>query len=436
MALRYGTTTQTIKIPSRNLVCVAKSHSLPSISDEESMITETLNRPIGSPTLEEIVSPNRKVAVIFDDYTRFTPTHKILPFILKRLEKAGVRKENLSLVMATGAHKRPTPEQIKKKVGDEVLETYKVYVHDCLDKDELVLLGFSSFGTPVWINRRVAEADVKIAVGGVKPHPWAGFGGGAKILLPGVSAWEAIGRNHTLTISDNARYGRIEGNPVRKDIEEVAKKVGLDIVINTVLDDEKRVVDVVAGDFIEAHRKAVETSRKLFENKLKEEVDILIIAFGPRDDNLWNVLTGKFAGVKKILKDGGTLILVAACPDGVYKYGIGHVDYTGKVADYSGLIELLKSGVGPEEVLSEAIRGKVPYLEVGVKAYLLARLAKTKDVVIVSQGLKEEDVSWLGKLTNSAQEALDEALETQGGDAEIAVLPDFNVSNAYLITPL
>ena len=148
------------------------------------------------------------------------------------------------------------------------------------------------------------------------------------------------------------------------------------------------------------------------------------------------MLTGKFAGVKKILKDGGTLILVAACPDGVYKYGIGHVDYTGKVADYSGLIELLKSGVGPEEVLSEAIRGKAPYLEVGVKAYLLARLAKTKDVVIVSQGLKEEDVSWLGKLTNSAQEALDEALETQGGDAEIAVLPDFNVSNAYLITPL
>ncbi len=423
-------------MPSRNLVCVAKSRSLPIVSDKKSRIAEALHDPIGSPTLEEIVSSNCKVAVIFDDYTRFTPTHKILPLFLKRLEKAGVRRENLSLVMATGAHEKPTSEQIKKKVGDEVIDTYKVYVHDCLDKDNLVVLGFSSSGTPVWINRQVAEADVKIGVGGVKPHPWAGFGGGAKIILPGVSAWEAIGRNHTLTVSDNARYGRIEGNPVRKDMEEVAEKVGLDMIVDTVLDDEKQVVDVVAGDFIKAHRKAVETSRRLFENRLEREVDILIIAFGPKDDNLWDVLTGKFVGVKRILKDGGTLILVAACPNGVYKYGKGHVDYTGKVADYSGLIEILKSGASPEEVLSEAIRGKAPYLEVGIKTYLLSKLAETKNVILVSQGLREEEVSWLGKLANSAQEALDEALETHGGEAEIAVLPDFNVSNAYLITPL
>ncbi len=430
--LRYGDTVQRIRIPLRNLVCIAKSRKVPFIAYEEAKIAEAIDHPIGSSTIEELISLNQKIAIIVDDVSRPTPIHKILPVLLKRLKKIGVKNKHTVVVMATGAHERPSQELIERKIGQEIMHKLNVKIHDCLNKNDLTFLGFSSFGTPIWINKWVAEADVKIGVGGVKPHAWAGFGGGAKIVLPGVSSWEAIGRNHTLAISSESRIGNIDGNSFRKDVEEVARKVDLNMIINTVLNDEGKIVDVVAGNFVEAHRKGVETDRKLFEYTLKDKVDILILGFGPRDETLWGVLMGKFVGIKKILKEGGTIILVAACPKGIYQYGEGHLDYSGKPADYSKVIELLKSGRSPEEMLSEAVIGNMPYLEVGVKAYLFANLAKAKNVTVVTQNLKKEDVSWLGKTSNTAQEALHQALQTNGKDAKVAIIPDFGRSNAYI----
>ncbi|MEM2875585.1 MAG: nickel-dependent lactate racemase [Candidatus Bathyarchaeia archaeon] len=415
--IKYGNTEQTIHVPLRNLVCVAERRYAPIVTDEETKIAEAIKLS----SIEEVISPSKKVAIIIDDATRPTPTHKILPPLLKKLEEMGVKKDTV-LVMATGAHEKPNQESIRRKISEEVMNDLNIQVHDCLNKDELTLMGFSSFGTPIWINKYVAEADVKIGLGGIKPHPWAGFSGGAKIILPGVSSWEAIGRNHTLAISEEARLGNVEHNPIRKDMEEVASKVGLNIIINTVLNDEGRIIDVVAGNFIKAHREGVYTSRKLFEYNIEDEVDVLIIGFGPEDETLWDVLTGKFVGVKQIIKDGGTLILVASCPNGMYQYGRGHLDYSGKLADYSKVIELLKSGASPEEMISETLRGGMPYLEVGVKAYILAKLARTKNVILASQNLKKEDVRWLGRVRNTAQEALDDALKTQGKDAKIAII--------------
>lgn len=432
--LKYGKTVQKISVPSRNIVCVARSRRLPTGGEEEAKIAEAIDNPIESPSIEELASPNRKVAVIIDDVTRSTPIHKILPILLERLREAGVRRRNIVLVMATGAHEEPPQHLLKKKLGEEATKNLKIQIHNCLDKENLTMAGFSSFGTPIWINRWVAEADVKIGVGGIIPHPWAGFGGGAKIILPGVSSWEAIGRNHMLAASSGARIGKIEGNPVRADMEEVAGKVGLDMIINTVLDDEGRIVDVVAGDYIYAHRKGVELNRKMFEHKVDGKVDVLILAYGPKDETLWNVMMGKFVGtIEQIPKDEGTVIIVAECGRGIYQYGgLGHVDYSGKLTDYSGVIELLKSRISPEEIFSKTVRGEMPYPEVGIKAYLIAKLARTKNVIIVSHNLKEKDVDWLGKVTDDAQKALDEALQRHGGDCTIAVIPSFGSSQAYI----
>jgi nickel-dependent lactate racemase len=431
--LNYGNDVQKISVPSDNLVCIAKARHLPTFVNEEAKIVEALDHTIGSPKLSDIVSPGKKIALIVDDATRSTPTNKILPIILERLSRTGVEKRDIIIVMATGAHREPSQEQIKNKVGEEVLSNVNVQIHDCLDKNRLKLIGFSSSGTPAWINEHVAEADIKIGIGMIKPHTWTGFGGGAKIVLPGVSAWEAIGRNHFLATSDEARIGNIEGNPVRRDMEEIAHKAGLSMIVNTVCDDGKKIVDVVAGDLVEAHRKGVEACRSLFENRIKEPVDILIYAFGPRDDNLWDVLTGNFIGAqKKLLKDGGTLIILASCPNGIYKYGDGHLDYTGKIADYSKVIKFLQKGLSPEEILSETIRGNMPYLEIGAKAYILAKIAKKNSVLIVSKGLKKEEVSWLGKIIDKPQEAIDNALQSQGKGATVAVMPEFGSSGAYI----
>jgi len=431
--LRYGSGVHKVDVSSRNLVCVAKARKLPALAEFEAAISNVLDNPVGSEPLEKMVSSNSRIALIIDDITRPTPTNKILPIILERLGRKGVDKKKVCIVMATGAHDVPPLEKVKGKVGEQVLNSVEVHLHNCLKKEELELVGFSSSGTPVWVNRKVLEADVKIGIGMIKPHTWAGFGGGAKIVLPGVSAWEAIGRNHFLAVSEDARIGNVDGNPVRRDAEEVASRIGLDFIINVVFDDNGHLVDVVAGDMVKAHRRGVDTVRKMFENRIEEVLDVMIWAFGPKDDNLWGVLTGHFIGAhKKLLKDGGTLILVAECKNGLYKYGHGHLDYSGKIADYSKVIEMLKSGMSPDELLSETIRGNVPYLEVGVKAYILANLARKKNVIIVSENIRREEVKWLGTTAKTVQEALSQALQTQGKDARIGIIPEFHASSAYI----
>jgi nickel-dependent lactate racemase len=431
--LRYGSGVHKVDVPSRNLVCVAKARKLPALAEFEAAISNVLDNPVGSEPLEKMVSSNSRIALIIDDITRPTPTNKILPIILERLGRKGVGKKKVCIVMATGAHDVPPLEKVKGKVGEQVLNSVEVHLHNCLKKEGLELVGFSSSGTPVWVNRKVLEADVKIGIGMIKPHTWAGFGGGAKIVLPGVSAWEAIGRNHFLAVSEDARIGNVDGNPVRRDAEEVASRIGLDFIINVVLDDNGHLVDVVAGDMVKAHRRGVDTVRKMFENRIEEVLDVMIWAFGPKDDNLWDVLTGHFIGAhKKLLKDRGTLILVAECKNGLYKYGHGHLDYSGKIADYSKVIEMLKSGMSPDELLSETIRGNMPYLEVGVKAYILANLARKKNVIMVSENIRREEVKWLGTTAKTVQEALSQALQTQGKDARIGIIPEFHASSAYI----
>ncbi|MEM0053383.1 MAG: nickel-dependent lactate racemase [Nitrososphaeria archaeon] len=430
--LRYGNSFQKIEVPSDNIFALAKTHRLPPLANFDSAVSYALENPIGSKRLEEIVSSSSKVAIIIDDITRATPTSRMLPIILNRLVQKGVRKEKIDIVIATGAH-LPSMEQVKVKVGENVPNNINIHVHDCLNKNELELIGFSTSGTPIWVNRKILEADIRIGVGAIKPHGWAGFGGGGKIILPGVSSWEAIGRNHFLAASEGARIGNIEDNPLRKDIEEVASKVGLDMIINALLDDNGNLVNIVAGHMIKAHRIGVETVRKMFETKIGEPLDIIIWAFGPEDDNLWDVLTGGFIGAhKKLLKEGGTLILVAECKNGLYKYGRGHLDYSGKIADYSRVIEMLESGMTPQELLSETIRGNMPYLEVGVKAYLLAKLARKCNIIVVSENIKREEISWLGTTMKTAQDALKHALENHGKDAKVGILPEYHISNAYI----
>jgi len=433
IGLRYGKSVQKVDLRPNNISCMAKTRKLPTLESFESVIPQTLDNPIGSEPLKKIVASNSRVALIIDDIMRPTPASKILPIIIRRLGQQGVDKKNMYIVMATGAHEKPTLEQVKGKVGEDVLNSVEVYLHNCLNKKELELVGFSSSGTPIWVNKKVLEADVKIGIGMIKPHPWAGFGGGAKIILPGVSSWEAIGRNHFLATSEDARIGNVDGNPVRRDTEEVASRVGLDMIINTILDDDGHLIDVVAGDMIRAHRRGVETVRKMFENRIEEALDVMVWAFGPKDDNAWDVITGGFIGAhRRLLKDGGTLILVAECRNGLYKYGHGHLDFSGKIADYSKVIEMLKSKMDPDEILSETIRGSMPYLEVGVKAYILANLTRKKNIIIVSENIKKEEVSWLGTTTKTVQEALSQALQTQGRDARIGIIPEFYTSRAYI----
>ncbi|MEM3028092.1 MAG: nickel-dependent lactate racemase [Candidatus Bathyarchaeia archaeon] len=436
--LPYGQGTLSVEIPSRNLRTLVEAKSMPWLEEAsfQSALSKALDNPVGTLPLSQIASKGKKVAIIIDDHERpGTPTARMLTPIIERLVDGGLRFEDIEVVMATGTHEKPAKEQVMAKVGPELSNRLKVHAHYALEKESLSFLGVSRLGTPIWVNRHVSEADVRIGVGGIVPHPWAGYGGGGKIIMPGVSAWEAVGKHHLLALSEESRIGKIEGNPFREDAEDIARSVGLDFIVNAVLNDRRETVAFFAGDFIKAHRLGASLSKHIFENPSASKVDILIMAYGPRDETLWQIIGNAFTLVlaEQVVKRGGTVILIASCHEGIYRFGKGihHLNYKGDETGHDSLLEMLKEGMRPEEILSETIRGNIAYPELGVKGYLISKLAASRRIVLVSRAFEAKEISWLGSIAHGAKEALEEALKTHGRDAEVIVVPRASTSRAF-----
>ena len=429
LGFKYGESEINLSLPEENLKII-KNKSFPGIENPEKAVSEALDNPIGMEPISKLVSPGDKVSIIVDDVTRDTPTSILFPIVYKKLKEAGIKNRDINIVMATGAHKRQSEEDLLKRIGGRPSGDIKLSVHDPLDKSRLSLIGFTSLGTPVWINDEVAESDFKIGIGSIRPHAEAGFSGGGKIILPGVSAWEAIGRNHILFISRKSRIGILEGNPFREDIEECAEIAGLNFIVNTVWNTERKIAGVYAGHPIKAQREGVKTVKEICENRLDEKADILIMGFGPKDDTVWQIVGTAFtlSTIDRSVKKGGTILLIASCEDGVYMpfKGVHHLNYEGTFKQTQKFVELLTTSPSPEELFSITLRGKAPYPELGAKGVVLSQLSKAVNLVMVSNNLKSEDVNWFGELVWGPDKALKNALEEHGRDANIIVMPNIS----------
>ena len=426
---KYGDSVINLQLPEENLK-VIKERGFPGLENPKKKILEAIENPVGTEPLSKLLSPGDKVSIIVDDVTRDTPVSMIFPLLLNKLRELGVKEHDITVVMATGAHKRQSVEDLVKRIGGTPPEGVKLLVHDPLDKSSLSLMGFTRMGTPVWVNQAVAEADFKLGIGSIRPHPEAGFSGGGKIILPGVSAWEAIGKHHMLYISSKSRTGILEGNPFREDIDEYARIAGLDFVINVVYNTEGEIAGIYAGDPVKAHREGVKTVRSICENKVDEKADILIMGFGPKDDTVWQIVGTAFnlSTIDSSVKEDGTVLLLASCRDGVYVpfKGVHHLNYEGVLTGTQKFVDLLKTSPSPEHVLSLTIRGEVPYPELGIKGVLLSMLRQKVKLKMVSNNLKSEDVEWFGELSWSPKEALEEALKEHGKDAKIIAMPNIS----------
>jgi nickel-dependent lactate racemase len=424
IGLAYGDEILKASIPSENLKIVER-RSYPPLRNWKEDAGIALDSPIGVESLEKSVSKGDRIAIIVDDLTRDTPVSLLLQMLLRRLEDASVDTDHVDIVMATGTHEEPPTEKVKEKIGHKVAERYKVTIHNSLEKENLAYLGLTSRGTPVWINRAVAEADLKIGIGGIRPHAEAGFGGGGKVILPGVSAWESIGNNHFLYAHPKSRFGILEGNPFRMDIEENATVAGLDFILNVVLNKEGQMAKVVAGDPIAAHREGVKVVRAICENPIKRKADILIMSFGPKDQTLWQLIgsANTLSMADQAVKRGGSVILVGSCREGIYRrfLGIHHLNYKGDQTGVEDFLQLLSSGAEPHEICSETLRGNIPYMELGAKGIVLSSLIRERNITIVSRELNPEDVKWLGTLSSNVDEAANAALKEQGKDSDIIV---------------
>ncbi|RLE48532.1 MAG: nickel-dependent lactate racemase [Candidatus Methanomethylicota archaeon] len=328
------------------------------------------------------VDEGSRVAILIDDHTRPTPTKEVLPIIINEIEARG---GSVEVIYAKGTHEPPPPHFLEKKVSREILEKYSFTMHDAYHGD-YTFKGLTSLGTPVWINSLAANADIRIGIGSIFPSEVAGFTGGCKILLPGISSYLTINRNHSLFISPKAKIGSMTENPVRKDIDEAGLIGELNAIINFVMTADGRVVKAFSGHPIKAHRSGVKLCREIYERKIECKADLIIISPGGTEDIDFVQAVKAIFMADAICKDGGTIILVAACPLGTQ---------WPELEEY--LHEVRSKNKSREQILKDIISGKIESIMGAIlyKKYHLI-IEKRKKILVYTKGLNREQISNLG----------------------------------------
>ena len=407
--LGYGTGFQSANVPEKNILKTLKPNEVSrtgnpaSSGDPATLVIEALANPIGSPALGEILNPGEKIAIITSDITRPMPTWQVLPHVLDELYSAGVSPEGITLVFALGSHRPHTEEEKMKLAGARAYGEIA-----CVDSNPLdcIHMGTTSRGTPIDITRAVAEADRRICLGNIEYHYFAGYSGGIKALMPGASTPAAIQANHSMMIDDNARAGKLDGNPLREDLEEAARICPIDFIVNVVLDEHKEIVYAVAGDVVKAHRRGCEFLDSLYKVRIPCRADIVIVSQGgaPKDLNLYQTQKA-LDNSKHAVKDGGTIILVGACREGLGQ----------KVFE-----EWITEAEQPNDLIT---RVKNDFKLGGHKAAAIAMVLNRANIKLVSEMDSDFVKSIFMEPYSDLQSAIDDALALHGEDAEIIVMP-------------
>ncbi|MDR2860208.1 MAG: nickel-dependent lactate racemase [Elusimicrobiota bacterium] len=295
--LAIGDGFQEVLLPEEKVVQVIESGTTPPIKDIKSAVTDALRNPIASKPLSQTVKKGDKVSIIVSDITRsWIRPAEFLPFIIDEIKLAGIEDEDISIVIALGGHRPHTKEEDIIMCGKDIVERFKIYQHDCLAKD-LVLIGTTSRKTPVWINKRIAQADKVILTGAITMHFIAGFGGGRKAVLPGVSGYETIQKNHSLSMSEivgggineETRVTRINSNPLNDDMIEACAFLNPCFLVNAIIDSSGNFSRFVAGHWYKAWLEGTDTVMKMQRVDAKEKVDIVFASAGgfPKDVNIY-----------------------------------------------------------------------------------------------------------------------------------------------------
>jgi nickel-dependent lactate racemase len=294
----------------------------PGLTDRQ--IRSALYNAIGSAGFDNAFRRARNAAIVVDDITRPTPTKVLLPLVLDQLTKAGIARANIKIIVALGSHAPLSNADLVLKLGAEVVQEYNVHQHDPLQN--LAEIGIHLDKTPVKINKDFVDADLKISMGCITPHPFAGFSGGGKLILPGLASMEVIERTHRYVVMGfRGGMGVVEGNQFREEVEEVCDKCGLNLIVDIVVNQDREIAGVFAGDFKGAFLKGVEFARQLYQTPLPLKADVAVLSAYPKDtdliqsENAFNVLRST---PRSFVRDGGKIVLVTASSHGRGAHGI------------------------------------------------------------------------------------------------------------------
>lgn len=403
ITLGFGKKQLNLKVDEKNILDVLKPNPIQGDVDQVEEVQRALENPIGSKRLKEMVRPGEKVVIITSDVTRPMPTHVVLPSLLEELNSAGIKDEDIKVVFALGSHRKHTEEEKKRLVGEEIYSRIQ-----CIDTDasDCIHMGETSNGTPVDIFREVALADRRICLGNIEYHYFAGYSGGAKAIMPGVSTRAAIQANHSKMVMEDARTGELDKNPVRLDIEEAISLMPIDFILNVVLDENKRIIKAVAGHFIEAHREGCRFLDGIYKKPIKELADIVIVSPGgyPKDINMYQAQKA-LDNAKHAVKDGGVIIWVASCTEG---FGEGVFE------------EWINEAESPHSLVERIQR---QFQLGGHKAAAIAMVLERCDVFLVSD--LDERIVRKAFLTpyRDIDKALQDAYAKLGEQAKVLIMP-------------
>jgi lactate racemase len=406
----FGKKWITVTLPDHAPVQWVESRKASPVADVKRAVEDCLNRPIGTARLRDLVKPKKTVAIVVTDITRKLPEEIILSLLIKELETAGIRKQDITAVVATGTHRSNTPEEIREKFGDVVNEIAFVN-HNPWDPKGLVRLGKTKTGIPLVFNKVVSQADYRVSTGVIETHLFAGYSGGVKSIAVGVAGEETIGATHNYEMMKRTRLGVIEGNTFRQFLTEATQAIGLNFIVNVVQTGKKEVVSVVAGDPVAAFHEGVKTARHLYEVEIEEPGEVVISGVGyPKNRDLYQASRAANVvafGPNPVVTKGGAILIPAFCED-----GCGHPGYC----------EIMKRSENVEDVI--AISREEGFAAGEQKALILAWILKQARIVMTDCSLPEETLRELYlESVPTLQEAADRELK-KNPKARFILIPD------------
>ena len=406
----YGHGYKNFSLDNEHVMGELKTQPFAQLPDLKAAVLDALYHPIGSAPINELVRPGMKIAFICNDSTRVANTHDFMPILVNEMNKLGVKDEDMHIVFALGTHRLMSHEEMVEQVGEDVAGRLAMYNSDCKKQEDFAYFGETSFGTPVWLNKQICDADLVILTGTVVYHFFSGFGGGRKAVLPGVAAMETVRKNHSLMMQPGAQLGKLDGNPVYEDQMEgvalFAKEHKL-FLFHSILDVQHNFLKVFAGDWRLAHREACKFVEQVYGVPVDEPADIVIASCGgyPKDINIYQ-LQKTMDNAWCAVRDGGVVIIIGECEEG-----------SGSAA----LEKALEENPSPDAIKAELEKNFV----IGAhKAFAITRLMKKAKFILVSALDKNIARKLLFEAVDDVDEAIKLAEEYVGKDYKILLMPE------------
>ncbi len=409
--LDYGRTGLEVELPETNLVGPLAIRDAAPLANPEQAILDSLERPIGTPSLAELAKGRKSACILICDITRPVPNKLILPPMLRILEEQGIPRDEIMILVATGLHRPNQGNELEEMVGPDIVKHYRIENHFGKRLSDHEFLGVTPNGVPAYIDKRYVHADLKITTGLIEPHLMAGYSGGRKVICPGIAALETVKIWHGPKFLEHpkADCGSVEGNPVHEENTRIAKMAGCDFIVNVCIDGARNILWVGAGHMEHAWHEGVKFVENVVRVPVKEPMDVVVTSCAgyPLDTTWYQAIKG-LLGALPIVKQGGTIVLAASLTEGV-----GSPEFQHLLADNTDLSAFIQRILGKDYFVMDQWQ-----LEEFVK------VAKRCKIKVVTQGLSPETLKQCHvEASPSVEQAVADCLKEYGPNAKIAVIP-------------